>query len=202
MARRWSASGKRMGSRRTVPVVLGLLAIVIMFAVLARPEARGDEPMPPELKGFVASAAGKPVPAIGVTDQTEQTVDLESFRGRVLLVNFWATWCEPCVREMPALDALQTHFAGQPLSVVAISEDRGGLPVVRKYYDEHGLDGLDIYNDPHGEAGRAFGIRGLPTTILIDRDGKELGRVEGAVEWDSPSVAGVIEKFLAAPTKG
>ena len=185
-----------MGSRPIVRAALGLLAIVIMLALLARPQVRAEEPMPAELKGFVASAPGKAAPAIGVSDQTEQTVDLASFRGRVVLVNFWATWCEPCVKEMPALDALQTRFAGQPLSVVAISEDRGGLPVVRKYYDQHGLDGLDIYSDPHGEAGRAFAIRGLPTSILIDRDGNELGRVEGAVEWDSSAVAAQIEKFI------
>ena len=182
--------------------LLGLAAIVIMFALLARPEARADDPMPTELKGFVASAPGKAAPDIGVADQTEQKVDLSSFRGRIVLVNFWATWCEPCVKEMPALDALQTRFAGQPFSVMAISEDRGGLPVVRKYYDEHGLDGLDIYLDPHGEAGRAFGIRGLPTTILLDRDGNELGRIEGAVEWDASAVAAQMEKFLAAAPKG
>ena len=191
-----------MGSRPGWPAVLGWVAIVIMLAVLARPEARGDETLPTELKGFVASAPGKPAPAISISDQTEQTVDLASFRGRIVLVNFWATWCEPCVKEMPALDALQTRFAGQPFSVVAVSEDRGGLPVARKYYDQHGLDGLDIYCDPHGEAGRAFGIRGLPTSILIDRDGNELGRIEGAVEWDTPAVAGAIEKFLALPAKG
>ena len=187
-----------MGSRPLVRAALGLLAIVIMLVLLARPQVEAADPLPAELKGFVASTPGTAAATISVTDQTAQTVDLASFRGRLVLVNFWATWCEPCVKEMPALDALQTRFAGQPFSVLAISEDRGGLPVVRKYYDQHGLDGLDIYSDPHGEAGRAFAIRGLPTSILLDRDGKEIGRVEGAVEWDAAGVAAQIEKFLAA----
>ena len=188
-----------MESRPFLRTALGLLAIVIMLALLARPQVLAEDQMPAELKGFVASAPGKAAPAITVSGETEQSVDLQSFRGRLVLVNFWATWCEPCVREMPALDALQTRFAGRPFSVVAISEDRGGQPVVRKYYDQHGLDGLDIYCDPHGEAGRAFAIRGLPTSILIDRDGNELGRVEGAVEWDNDAVAAQIEKFLSEP---
>jgi thiol-disulfide isomerase/thioredoxin len=205
MARRCSGwDGKNTIARLFGPAMLGCAAIVIMLAVLARPEARAADqsPLPAELRGFVASEPAKPAPDIAVTDQTEQTVGLDGFKGRLVLVNFWATWCEPCVKEMPALDALQTHFAGRPFSVLAISEDRGGLPVVRKYYDQHGLDGLDLYSDAHGEAGRAFGIRGLPTTILIDAQGQELGRVEGAVEWDAPAVAAQIEKFIAAIPKG
>jgi thiol-disulfide isomerase/thioredoxin len=201
MARCWSGSDRRKADARlTRLAVLGWVAIVIMLAGLARPEARAAEsgPMPDELRGFVAAEPGKPAAAIQVLDQGEQTVGLDAFRGRLVLVNFWATWCEPCVKEMPALDTLQTRFAGRPFSVLAISEDRGGLAVVRKYYDQHALDGLDIYTDAHGEAGRAFAIRGLPTTILIDASGQELGRVEGAVEWDAAAVAAQIEKFIAA----
>src|SRR3954447_15893146 len=95
MAIRWSARGKRKGRRPVVRAALGLLAIVIMLALLARPQVRAEGPMPAELKGFVASAAGKAAPAISVSDQAERSVDIQSFRGRVLLVNFWATWCEP-----------------------------------------------------------------------------------------------------------
>ena len=114
-----------------------------------------------------------------------------------MLVNLWATWCEPCLREMPSLERLQSHL-GDRIAVLAVSEDRGGGKIVEPFIEKLGLKSVKIYLDPKSAVGQAFEVRGLPTSLLIDREGKVLGRVEGAAEWDSPKIMAVLQPFLAS----
>ncbi len=131
-----------------------------------------------------------------MADPTGQTVELSELRGKPILVNLWATWCEPCLREMPSLERLQSRF-GERIAVLAVSEDRGGNKTVKPFITKLGLKSVKVYIDPKSEVGHAFGARGLPTSFLIDREGKVLGRVEGAAEWDSPKILGVLEPLLS-----
>lgn len=108
---------------------------------------------------------------------------LGDYAGKGLVVNLWATWCVPCVVEMPELQALARAVAGDGILVLPLSSDRGGAEVVRRFYAANGIDALPVLLDPRGEAGRAWGARGLPTTLIIDRQGRERGRVEGAIDW-------------------
>src|SRR5438132_994914 len=119
------------------------------------------------------------------------------FAGRLVLINLWATWCEPCLREMPSLERMQSRL-GDKITVVAISEDRGGSKTVEPFINKLGLKSFKIYLDPKSDAGRAFKVAGLPTSFLIDREGRVLGRIEGAAEWDSPKLLGVLKSFLGA----
>jgi thiol-disulfide isomerase/thioredoxin len=111
---------------------------------------------------------------------------VQDFPGKGLIINLWATWCVPCVAELPALQALAKTLAPEGILVLPLSSDRGGADVVRKFYAAHGVESLPIWLDPKGAVARAWAARGLPTTLVIDRQGREVARVEGAAEWASP----------------
>jgi thiol-disulfide isomerase/thioredoxin len=160
--------------------------------------AEGDADMPDRTKlgEFVPSSQPFVVPAISLTDLAGNIVELSDFRGKLILVNLWATWCEPCLREMPSLERLQSRL-GDRIAVLAVSEDRGGSKSVEAFIARLGLKSVKVYVDPKSEVGHAFEVKGLPTSFLIDRQGKVLGRVEGAAEWDSPKILGVLEPLLS-----
>lgn len=121
---------------------------------------------------------------------------LADFRGRVVLLNIWATWCVPCREEMPTLDALQEKLGGDDFHVLPLSIDRAGMEIVRRFYDEIGIRHLDTYLAEDIRVMAAFAVVGLPTTILIDRDGFERGRLVGPAEWDSPEVMAQIQTII------
>lgn len=131
---------------------------------------------------------------IRFTDTEGALVTLMDKRGRVVLMNFWATWCPPCVREMPSLDRLQAKFHKNVFEAVLISEDRdaGGI---RPFYERLGLKNLAGYHDPHMRLSRELKVSGLPTTLLIDSHGNEVGRVVGPAEWDSPAALELIRRY-------
>lgn len=137
----------------------------------------------------------RPAPALSFESRDGKTLHLADFRGRVVLVNLWATWCAPCVREMPSLDRLQARL-GDRLAVLAISEDRGAGHVVEPFLEKLGLERLVVYLDPATAAQQAFAVRGLPSSFLIDRDGRILGSLEGAAEWDAPAMVQRLERYL------
>lgn len=120
---------------------------------------------------------------------------LADFEGKPVIVNFWATWCQPCLKEMPSLDRLQAALDGR-LAVAAVSQDRGGAKRVGPFVAEMGLTKLKIYLDPKGDLGHAFNLRGLPTSIVIDSKGRVVGQVEGGAEWDSVKMMDVLKPFL------
>jgi thiol-disulfide isomerase/thioredoxin len=133
---------------------------------------------------FIRHETPKPTPAIQFEDAQGRALSLADFKGKVVLLNIWATWCAPCRREMPALDRTQAALGGSDFEVVALSLDRPGAEVVRKFYGEVGIRSLAIYVDRSGKAGRELDVVGVPATILIDREGRELGRLIGPTEWD------------------
>jgi len=177
------------------------VAAALMFLLAAPAPAAtdaGDADIPDRAKlgEFVPSSQPFAAPTISLTDSDGHTLELSELRGNLVLVNLWATWCEPCLREMPSLERLQSRL-GERIAVLAVSEDRGGNKAVEPFIAKLGLKSVKIYIDPKSEVGHAFGARGLPTSFLIDREGKVLGRVEGAAEWDSPKILGVLEPLLS-----
>jgi thiol-disulfide isomerase/thioredoxin len=190
---------------RTVTVVFVLcLALlgVLLYRFESQPAAVVASAGPQEtaLGKFSPRAAPLPAPPLSFADQSGKTVTLADFRGRVVLVNLWATWCAPCIQEMPSLARLQARL--DRLAVLAISEDRRGAEVVSPFVEKLGLSGLGIYLDPKNDVDHALGVEGLPTSILIDRDGRILGELQGAADWDSPNMVKLIEGYLETPAKG
>ena len=119
-------------------------------------------------------------------DGSERNLTLEHFRGTVILVNVWATWCAPCKEEMASLNHLALLFANKNIKIVPVSIDVSGVLTVRSFYERLGLNNLSIYVDPSKNVMDALGVIGIPTTILIGRDGREIGRTVGPAQWDAP----------------
>jgi thiol-disulfide isomerase/thioredoxin len=146
-------------------------------------------------KNFALHDQPKAVAAITFNDAQGRPRSLADFKGKIFLLNIWATWCFPCRREMPALDRLQTALGGPDFEVVPLSVDHRGIETVRKFYAEIGIRNLAVYIDASGKAVREAGaVVGLPITLLVDRAGYEIGRIVGPAEWDTRELA----EFLRA----
>ena len=175
-------------------------AVAWLFLLILAAAGSAAEDKPAELERvrlgeFIPASPPLPAPAVSFVDLTGNTVNLSEFTGKIVLVNLWATWCEPCLREMPSLARMQLRL-GDKITVVAVSEDRGGTKTVEPFIDKLELKSIKTYLDPKSTAERAFKVQGLPTSFLIDRQGRILGRVEGAAEWDSPELLDILKSFL------
>ena len=175
---------------------LGLIVLGIAL-VLAQPVSAADTP-----QKFALHPAPKPVPEIQFQDSEGNTLTLQDFRGKVVLLNIWATWCLPCRREMPTLDRLQAKLGGPDFEVLPLSIDRNGFEAITKFYSDVGVKHLAMYLDGSTRAASTLGAVGLPTTLLIDRDGRELGRLVGPAEWDSPDMIALINRHLTQESGG
>lgn len=142
------------------------------------------------------------VPEISFEDGTGKPKTLADFSGKVVLLNIWATWCAPCRKEMPTLDRLQAKLGGPDFEVVALSMDRKGPDAVKKFFAETGVTHLALNIDTSAKVMFTLGAVGLPMTVLINRDGKEIGRLIGPAEWDSPNMVDFIRSRIAASPKG
>lgn len=138
------------------------------------------------------------LPPITFTDADGKAIAPRDFPRKGLVINLWATWCPPCVAEMPALDRAAAALSGDGILVLPLSSDRGGAPVVRAFYERTGVRTLRIWLDPRGAAARALSARGLPTTVIVDRAGRERARLEGDAAWDAPEFLAAIRR-LAGP---
>lgn len=169
---------------------LGVFMLGIALLV-SQPLSAADVP-----QKFALHPAPKSLPEIQLQDSEGKTLTLADFRGKLVLLNLWATWCLPCRHEMPTLDRLQAELGGPDFQVLALSMDRGGLEAIAKFYDEVGVKHLAMYLDSSMEAASILGAVGLPTTLLIDREGREIGRLVGPAEWDSPDMVTFIRSYL------
>lgn len=148
--------------------------------------AEASEPGAP---GLDRSQRGKPAPAAAFKDPAGAEVTLAQFRGRPLLVNLWASWCVPCVKELPTLDRLAAGGGKSGLKVLAVSQDMGPHASVTAFLAKHRIARLEPYQDPAMALSGALGAQILPTTILYDRDGRELWRFVGDLDWNGPEAA-------------
>ena len=194
--------------RRSLLAAAGtLLAGAVAGKYLFDARARSDNqplegpvpgPMPgPVLQPVTSLRAHAPsvLPALHFTAADGSARSLADYAGRVVVLNFWATWCVPCVAEMPALDALSRTAAGAGIAVLAVSLDRTGAAAVTPFYAAHGIRNLPVLLDPHSGAMTALGLDGIPTTLVIDRSGREVARIQGPVRWDSAEAIAVIGRL-------
>ena len=173
-------------TRRTLIAAAGTLAAA---APLRKPRAQALEgieqlhalPQPRKLDLRFSAADGSPR-------------TLADYPGKAVVLNLWATWCIPCVREMPALDDLAHLVWRDDIAVLPVSSDRGGAAVVQRFFAEHGIRNLPVLLDPMSALAHDLDVRGIPTTLLIDRNGYEVGVLEGAADWSSPDAVTVVRK--------
>jgi len=139
------------------------------------------------------------LPEIAFTDGDGKPKSLADFAGKVVLLNIWATWCVPCREEMAMLDKLEAELGGKDFQVVAVNTDRGGGDKPKAFLAETGATHLALYTDPSGKLFSKLKAVGMPTTLLLDREGREIGRLVGPADWDSPEALALIKAAIAAP---
>ena len=157
-----------------------------------------DQPAPATLH-FTPLSKPLPVPDVAFIDANGLERHFADWRGKGIILNFWATWCGPCVREMPSLDRLAGQVADEGIVVIPISGEQNGRAIVRAFYERKGIKNLDIYLDPERSVAIEFGLQFLPFTVFIGRDGLVLGSLNGFAEWDSPEGLALVRRYLGNP---
>lgn len=179
------------------PLAAALLLMIAVPGATVADAATADCADPPPALGRFEPGSGKPGPETAFVVDGEGERTLADFKGTALVVNLWATWCAPCVTEMPALDRLEGAVAGDGIAVLPLSADREGAKVVKAFYGANDIRYLPVMLDRMGKVARALGVPGLPTTVLYDREGREVGRVIGIAEWDAPESLRFLRACLA-----
>lgn len=149
-----------------------------------------------EMAAFVKRANPEALPAFTFQGKDGKALTIADFKGKTILLNLWATWCAPCRHEMPALDRLQAAMGSDKFEVVALSLDKDGVDKAQKFLGEIKVSHLNFYIDPTGKEGFNLKPVGLPTTLLIDAEGREIGRLAGPAEWDSEAAKALISAQL------
>lgn len=152
-----------------------------------------------EQQASSAKSAGpsenKPAPDLLLAAMDGSPLKLSELKGKVVLLNFWATWCPPCREEVPSMVKLNTKMAGKPFQMVAVSIDDGGKPAVESFLKSTG-QALPAYTDPTTRAAKTYGITGVPESFIIDRNGIIVKKVIGPLEWDSQEVTEYLETLM------
>jgi thiol-disulfide isomerase/thioredoxin len=173
------------------PVALSAAALVIVaIAAAALLYGKGSSAVhakPPELSVLVPDKAAVAVPAVAFTDASGARQELTAYRGRYVLLNLWATWCGPCVKELPALAKLQAALPLGKLIVLTVNVGHGTASDTASFLKAHGAASLPVLVDSNSSFIRNFGAYGLPLSVLIDPRGREIARAEGPAEWDAPN---------------
>jgi thiol-disulfide isomerase/thioredoxin len=163
----------------------------------AKPAGSGLNPLSTgSMTTFVFKPQPEALPEIRFLNGNGEEVSLKDWHGKVVLLNVWATWCAPCREEMPALDRLQAELGSDKFQVVALAVDKSGLDGARKFLADIKVGKLELFADPTARDGLALKVFGMPTSILIDREGREIGRLIGPAAWDSAEAKRLIEAQL------
>lgn len=176
-------------------VIVRVIAVLATLTVVIVAGRYGYEHFGPGTATAGTERTSPQLPDIRFQDAGGNTRSLADFRGRVVLLNLWATWCVPCRKEMPSLDRLQAQLGGPAFEVVALSIDKSPQ-AVREFYREYGIRNLALYIDPSAEVTSTLGAVGIPTTLLVDGDGRERWRRVGPAEWDAPEEVARIREHI------
>ena len=149
------------------------------------------------MKKLVFHAEPVGVPESEFTDAEGSEHRLADWRGKYVLVNFWATWCAPCRKELPALDALNRDFGPDGFEVLTIATGRNPVPAIKRLFGEVGVEGLPILLDPNQTLSREMGVFGLPVSVILDPEGREIARLSGDAEWSGDSARAIVSALLA-----
>ena len=197
-----------------IAALSALAAFAAVYVIVGRPDNEGGADLSPAksesgapvseanklstgtMTTFVFKEPPALLPEVQFVNADGKPVSLKDWRGKVVLLNLWATWCAPCRGEMPALHRLQSALGSDKFEVVALAIDKSGLAGARKFLDETKAQKLKLYADPTARLGNEFKVVGMPTSILIDKEGHEVGRLIGPAEWDTPEAKRLIQSLL------
>ena len=148
-----------------------------------------------ELEDFELSKEKKNISNLTFKDHKEKEISFSDFKGKILLVNFWATWCAPCIKEMPSLDRLETKINGD-FDVIAISVDRDGVEKVTDFFDENKISNLEKFFDIKNSLAKEMNLYGVPTSFFVNKEGDLIGYYLGDMEWDNDTVINFINYLI------
>lgn len=148
-----------------------------------------------DMKKLIFSAP-KPMVETVFVGEDGQPMTLGAFKGQYTVLNFWATWCAPCRKEMPTLEALDKAFEGKGLDVVTIATGRNPAPAIDKFFTEIGVENLTKHLDPKQALARDMAVLGLPVTVVLDRDAREIARLTGDADWDAPEAIAILTALV------
>lgn len=173
-------------SNRAVTILLLLVLQVASSSCLAQ------APLP---QGFEAVGEGTLAPKTKFFDEHNLPTSIEAFEGKIVVLNLWATWCAPCIKEMPSLERLAAQMSQDRFALVAVSQDKGGMAVAKPFLDRLGIRGLAIYTDPVGRLAREYGGRGMPTTFIVGKNGNVISKLEGSADWNAKEIASYLQSL-------
>ena len=191
-------------NKKTIATGAGFAAIFVVLGAVAlapklTPSVGNGPPVVGQMRYFVAAKTQIPRPEIAWKDAEGNTVRLARFDGKVVLLNYWATWCGPCLEELPSLNSLQVKLGGTDFEVVAVNLDLSGKPVAAPMAKRLKLDALALYLDTDSVSYRTMGATAMPTTYLFDRNGDVLGVYRGGAEWDSREAVALMKYYIERP---
>lgn len=181
---------------RVYPSLL-LVLVFSVFSVQVWASHEASEPSDGTTNSFRWLESPLPVSTVQIRNGEGNRVSLSQFKGKVVLLNLWASWCPPCIRELPALDRLQQRLGGEDFVVVAVSMDRDPDLARQMFFDRLSLEHLTFYTEPADQLGRFFPVDVLPSNFFIDREGQAMGMLRSYVDWEAPQADALIRRLIA-----
>ena len=178
-----------------------LLIVNIFFSSLAVAESNYEDKtkdiIEGELRKFIFSDGTKTLPNPVVLDMDENVVEIGS-NDDILVINFWATWCAPCKKEMPSLNNLAENMKYDDVRIITVASGRNSKEAIESFFSDNDLVNLNKFRDPRGKIAMSYGVTALPTTVVIDPSGKEIGRIIGDIDWNTENIRAFFRNLLKA----
>ncbi len=151
------------------------------------------------MKKLVLHSEPRPTSQTSFEAEDGSMMTLADLSGQIVVLNFWATWCAPCRHEMPMLSDLEAELGSEEFRVVTVATGRNPIPAIKSFFDEIGVENLPLYRDPRQQLARETGVFGLPITLILDRQGNEIGRLQGDADWNSDSAKAILSALIKQP---
>jgi len=176
-----------------------LLIVNLFFSFLAvaqsNYEAKTKDIIQGELRKFIFSDGTKTLPSPVVLDMDENVIEIGS-NNDILVINFWATWCAPCKKEMPSLNNLAENMKYDDVRIITVASGRNSKEAIESFFSDNDLVNLNKFRDPRGKIAMSYGVTALPTTVVIDPSGKEIGRIIGDIDWNTENIRAFFRNLL------
>jgi thiol-disulfide isomerase/thioredoxin len=186
---------------RSLMLKLGPLILIvnlffsISIVVGSNYEEKTKDIMKGELRKFIFSENVATLPKPLVLDADESVVQI-GYKEDIMVINFWATWCAPCKKEMPSLNSLAQNMKNKDIRIITVASGRNSKEAIDNFFNSHDLDNLTKYRDPKGKMAIKYGVTALPTTVVVNPNGVEIGRIIGDIDWDTTETSAFFRKLV------